>query len=187
MRHLPCKPKNKGCSKCRYQTNASARPIGSLVNIPSRKVPKTGPFISEPILFIATITVLRYHLRKKIEPKLSNPTAWLSIETPEVLFLRYRPMGLRYLTKSSNVVADRLFITESSDDIAAAKSATSDSPTKPISNFALKKSVQLNEILNSIACRNVFESLGWMKQTHQFQLRPCSRARLLEIARSIYE
>ncbi len=110
----------------------TARPVTLRVNKARTKTPKMGPLNNEPILLIAT----------RIDGEMSstqNASIMARLPQRSVMALAipiHRVFGCRCphrlgIKKSLTVVALRAFNTESSDDIAAAKSAIKARPSQP--------------------------------------------------------
>ena len=116
------------------------RPVAVFVINPKRKTPRIGPLMSEPTLFTATITVDAISSTKKAVTSANIPQNTVSVLPHQSscagVAIRSFIAGF---TKSFKVVADKLLITESSDDMAAASSATTANPTTPTGNSRKKR------------------------------------------------
>ena len=115
-------------------------PVALCVSKPSKKTPRIGPLISDPILLTATSTVDAMSSTKNAVMSANIPQATVSAlphrSSCAGVSIRSPIQGL---IKSFRVVADRLLITESSDDMAAASKATTARPTRPTGSSRVSK------------------------------------------------
>ena len=111
-------------------------PLVFTVNIAKIKTPRIGPLISEPILLIAIKTLPEIFSTENAKHKAIIPQIIvITLEKNNSFFEVMLFINFVFFKKSSTVVADKLFNTESIEDIAAANKATSVNPTIPCGKF----------------------------------------------------